>query len=120
MGLRVCFGFRYASPNRDSMDQVPVLAQCEPKENEKSFRLIRPRPAPPLRASWEMGQEPPGEAPNETEPLREAADLMYSALKVILHSERLRPLLACNDPKALDQAVWACSFYSSRCRKPAT
>jgi hypothetical protein len=50
---------------------------------------------------------------NEPSPLKKSADMMYGALQVFIRSEKLRPLLAVNDPKALEQAIWACSFYAS-------
>lgn len=39
-----------------------------------------------------------------------AADKMYNALKVFLHTEWLRAL-ECNDPKAFEQAKQACESY---------
>lgn len=51
---------------------------------------------------------------NDIDPhqLKKSADMMYAALRVFIHSEKLRPMLAVNDPKALEQAVWACAAYS--------
>lgn len=51
----------------------------------------------------------------ELETLKTSADMMYAALQVFLRSEKLRALLEANDPKALEQAVRSCAFYSSKC-----
>jgi hypothetical protein len=44
--------------------------------------------------------------------LPKAADMMYETLRVTLQSDKLRPLLEVNDPKALRQALDASLFYS--------
>lgn len=55
---------------------------------------------------------------NPKNPLEVSADMMYNALKVFLHSEKLRPLLEVNDKKAFDQATQACSYHDALAHFP--